>query len=178
MHVLIEILNIYKCGGFYCYIVGVIVKKSIKKGFSFGLTSGIITTLGLMVGLYYSTHSQLLVLGGILIIAVSDSLSDAFGIHMSEESDEKNKSKDVWEATFSTFISKVIFALTFVVPVFLLNLQTAIIVSIIWGFFLISLFSYYLAKQEKLPVWKVIGEHLTIAVVVVILTQIIGSLIG
>ena len=154
------------------------MKKSIKKGFSFGLTSGIITTLGLMVGLYYSTHSKMLVLGGILIIAVADSLSDAFGMHMSEESDSKNSEKHVWEATISTLISKLVFALTFVVPVLLFNLQTAIIVSVVWGLFLISIFSYYLAKQEKMTAWKVIGEHLLIAVIVIILTQIIGSLVG
>jgi len=29
------------------------MKHSLKTGFSFGLTSGIITTLGLMVGLHY-----------------------------------------------------------------------------------------------------------------------------
>jgi len=154
------------------------MKKSIKKGLSFGLTSGIITTLGLMVGLNSSTHSKNLVLGGILIIAVADALSDAFGMHMSEESDEKNSTSQVWEATLSTLLSKIIFALTFVVPVLLLELKTAIIVSVIWGFLLISLFSYYLAKQEKLKPWKVIGEHLLIAVIVVVLTQLIGSLVG
>ena len=31
----------------------IIMKHSLKTGFSFGLTSGIITTLGLMVGLHY-----------------------------------------------------------------------------------------------------------------------------
>ena len=154
------------------------MKKSIKKGLSFGLTSGIITTLGLMVGLNSSTHSKNLVLGGILIIAVADALSDAFGMHMSEESDEKNSTSQVWEATLSTLLSKIIFALTFVVPVLLLELKTAIVVSVIWGFLLISLFSYYLAKQEKLKPWKVIGEHLLIAVIVVVLTQLIGSLVG
>ncbi|GAI31399.1 unnamed protein product, partial [marine sediment metagenome] len=39
------------------------MKHSIKTGFSFGLTSGIITTLGLMVGLHSSTGSKLVVIG-------------------------------------------------------------------------------------------------------------------
>jgi len=54
------------------------MKRSFRIGFSFGLTSGIITTLGLMVGLYSSTNSQLVVIGGILTIAIADSLSDCF----------------------------------------------------------------------------------------------------
>jgi len=59
------------------------IKHSLKTGFSFGLTSGIITTLGLIVGLNSSTRSKLVVLGGILIIAIADAFSDAFGIHVS-----------------------------------------------------------------------------------------------
>ncbi|KKK69804.1 hypothetical protein LCGC14_2930360, partial [marine sediment metagenome] len=52
------------------------MKHTIKTGFSFGLTSGIITTLGLMVGLSSGTKSRLAVIGGVLIIAIADSLSD------------------------------------------------------------------------------------------------------
>ena len=53
------------------------MKQSLKTGFSFGLTSGVITTLGLMVGLNAGTHSRLAVIGGIVTIAVADALSDA-----------------------------------------------------------------------------------------------------
>jgi VIT1/CCC1 family predicted Fe2+/Mn2+ transporter len=92
------------------------MKHSLKVGFSFGLTSGIITTLGLMIGLYSGTHSKLAVLGGILTIAIADALSDALGIHISEESENKHTTKEIWESTISTFFSKFIFALTFVIP--------------------------------------------------------------
>lgn len=63
------------------------MKHSWKVGFCFGLTPGIITTLGLMMGLYSGTQDRVVVIGGILIIAIADSLSDAFGIHVSEESE-------------------------------------------------------------------------------------------
>lgn len=62
------------------------MKHSLRTGFCFGLTSGIITTIGLMVGLYSSTNSKLVVIGGILTIAVADAFSDALGIHIAEES--------------------------------------------------------------------------------------------
>ena len=61
------------------------MKHSLRTGFCFGLTSGIITTIGLMAGLYSSTNSKFVV-GGILTIAVADAFSDALGIHISEES--------------------------------------------------------------------------------------------
>jgi VIT1/CCC1 family predicted Fe2+/Mn2+ transporter len=78
------------------------METSVRKGFSFGLTSGIITTLGLMVGLHSSTHSRIAVIGGILAIAIADAFSDAIGMHISEESERKHKPKEIWRATFST----------------------------------------------------------------------------
>ena len=42
------------------------MKRSIKKGLGFGLASGVITTLGMMVGLNASTGSKLAIIGGII----------------------------------------------------------------------------------------------------------------
>jgi hypothetical protein len=53
------------------------MKESLKTGITFGLTSGTITTQGLMIGLYSGTNSRGVVIGGILTIAIADSLSDA-----------------------------------------------------------------------------------------------------
>lgn len=148
--------------------------KSIKKGLSFGLTSGIITTLGLIVGLNSGTHSKVVILSGIFIIAIADSLSDAFGIHVSEESVKNNSRTHVWQATFATFISKFVFALTFIIPILLFSLQTAIIISIVWGLLLIGLFSYFIGENKKA---KVIAEHLAMAIVVIIITHFVGRFV-
>jgi len=154
------------------------MKHSFKVGFSFGITSGIITTLGLMVGLHSGTHSRLAVIGGILIIAVADAFSDALGIHISEEFENCHTTKQVWAATISTFISKFIFSLTFVVPVLLLKLSTAIIVSIIWGFLMLSVLSYKMSREQNVNPWKVIGEHLLIASIVIVTTHYLGDWIA
>ena len=154
------------------------MRHSLKTGLSFGLTSGIITTLGLMVGLHSGTHSKLVVIGGILIIAIADAFSDALGIHVSEESENKHTSREIWESTICTFAAKLIFAMTFVVPVLLFPLTTAIVVSIVWGLSLLAIFSYYLAKEQEEKPWKVVGEHLLIAVVVIIITHFVGDWIG
>ena len=87
------------------------MKKSLTTGFSFGLTSGIITTLGLVVGLHSGTHSKLIIIGGILTIAVADSFSDALGIHIAEESKAEHTEKQIWAATLSTLATKFVFAL-------------------------------------------------------------------
>lgn len=154
------------------------MQLSIWKGMGFGLTSGIITTLGLMVGLNSGTHSEKVVVAGILIIAVADALSDALGMHVSEESDNKRTTKQIWIATLATFLSKLLIASTFVIPVLLFELQTAIIVSIAWGLSLIALFSYYVARHHHEKPYHVVIEHLVIAIIVVILTNYIGKLIN
>jgi len=97
------------------------MKHSLRVGFSFGLTSGIITTLGLMVGLNSSTNSRLVVVGGVLTIAIADAFSDAMGIHVSQESENRHTVKEVWESTFFTFLCKFVFSAIFIVPVLLLE---------------------------------------------------------
>ena len=153
------------------------MKVSIRKGFSFGLTSGIITTLGLIVGLHSGTHSKIVILSGIIIIAIADALSDALGIHISEESEDKHTTKEIWESTITTFLSKFVFALMFIFPILFLKLSTAIIVCVIWGLFLITIFSYYMARQQKVSPYKVIFEHLIIAIIVIVITHYIGDFI-
>jgi len=149
-------------------------KHSIKTGLSFGLTSATITTLGLMVGLHAGTNSKLVVIGGILIIAIADAFSDALGIHVSEESENKHTTLELWEATIATFLAKFIFASTFIIPLLLFPLATAIIVNVFYGLSLLCLFSFYMARGQGDNPWKVIAEHLLIAVVVVIVTHYVG----
>ena len=154
------------------------MKRSIKKGFGFGLTSGVITTLGMMVGLNASTHSKIAVIGGIIAIAIADAFSDAMGIHIAEESENRHSTREIWEATFSTWVSKFFVALSFVVPVMVLKLDVAIAVSVIWGLTLIIIFSYHMATQQAVKPHKVVLEHVTIVVLVIIMTHYVGKWIA
>ena len=154
------------------------MKNSMRKGFSFGLTSGIITTLGLIVGLHSSTHSSFVILGGVIVIAVADALSDSLGMHISEESENQHTTREIWESTAITFLTKFFVALTFVVPILLLPLNTAILVSVAWGLSLITLFSFHMTVQQKVKPFRVVMEHLAIAVFVIFVTHFIGDLVS
>jgi VIT1/CCC1 family predicted Fe2+/Mn2+ transporter len=131
-----------------------------------------------MVGLHSGTHSKLVVLGGILTIAIADAFSDALGIHVSEESENLHTKREIWVSTVSTFLSKFIFALTFVIPVVFFDLSTAIFISIIWGLAALAYLSYRIAISQGTKPWKVIGEHLVIALAVIILTHFVGDWIS
>jgi len=154
------------------------MKESITTGISFGLTSGVITTLGLMVGLHSGTHSRLAIMGGILTIAIADAFSDALGIHIAEENENVHTNKQIWAATIATFLTKLLFALTFLVPVILFELRTAMIVSVVWGFSVMALFSYRMAVSQGQKPAGIVGEHLFIAFLVVVTTHYVGDIVA
>lgn len=145
-----------------------------RTGLFFGATSGVITTIGLMTGLNAGTKSITAVLGGILVISVADSMSDALGIHLAEEANPQTTHDQVWLATISTFVTKFVFAISFAVPLLLLPLNPAVAVSIAWGMLVISVLSYFLGRSQGKSPWPIIAEHLGIAMAVVILSHFIG----
>jgi VIT1/CCC1 family predicted Fe2+/Mn2+ transporter len=151
------------------------VTRPFTTGVSFGLTSGVITTLGLIVGLHSGTHSRLAVVGGVLTIAVADALSDALGIHIVEEARGNRSQRYIWRATITTFATKFLMALTFVLPIILFELGTAIALCIAWGFGVLAWLSWRLARAQRIPAWRVIGEHLLIATAVVVATHALGD---
>ena len=55
------------------------------------------------------------------------------GIHLSQEY-SKNSEKDVWIATFATLFSKLIIGLTFLIPVLIFEIKTAVKINLGWGF--------------------------------------------
>ena len=151
------------------------MKDSLRTGITFGLTSAVITTLGLMVGLHSGTHSRIVVLGGILTIAIADAFSDALGIHVSEESENIHTTKQIWAATTATFLAKFLLALTFAAIVLFLPLSTAIVISLIWGMSVLAILSYAMAKSQGKAPWRIVGEHILIALVVIGITHFVGD---
>lgn len=150
------------------------MKKAIRVGYSFGLTSGVTTTLGLIIGLAAGTQSRIAVIGGIITISLADSLSEGFGMHISEEAEEKHSQKEIWESSGATFFSKFLIALSFLIPVYFFDLSIAVMLSIIWGLCMITLLSYTIGRKTSASTWKPIGEHITIAVMVIIVTHFVG----
>jgi vacuolar iron transporter family protein len=154
------------------------MKNAFRVGFSFGLPSGIVTTLGLMVGLYSSTQSKFIVIGGILTIALTDSLSDAMGMHFSKESENNLSHMDIWEVTYFTLLAKFIFSIIFIIPILIFPLNNAIIMSVVIGAYLIFAISLILARERGDNPWIVISSHLIITFVVIILAHFLGIFIS
>jgi len=151
------------------------MNHSSKIGLSFGTTSGIITTLGLIVGLTASDASRNIIIGGVLTIAFADAFSDALGIHISEELSDNHTKKSVWVSTFTTFAAKLIIALTFLIPISVFSSTIALIISIVWGMALLILLNFFISAPEKR--WRAVTEHLFIGFIVIVVGFVIGQYI-
>lgn len=141
--------------------------------FSFGTTSAIITNLSLIAGLDTMAHPRLGIIGGILVIALADNISDSLGIHVYQES-ECIKAKEVWVSTFTNFLARFFVSLTFILVVALLPINLAVPCSIIWGFTLLGVLSYSIARGEEVNPYIAMFEHITIAAVVITLSHLAG----
>jgi len=147
------------------------------------MTSGVLTTLGIMIGLYSSTHSAFVAAISILFIAVGDGIADAVSVHVSTEFENHYSTKQIWEATLVTFFSKFILTLTFIIPFAiahygLMTVQNAVIADIVWGVILVVGFNYYVTKLEKVKPYKVIIEHLAIMALVIVATYLLGQYVN
>jgi VIT1/CCC1 family predicted Fe2+/Mn2+ transporter len=142
--------------------------------FSFGATSAIITSLGLITGLDSLSHPKLSIIGGILVIALADNISDSVGIHIYQES-ECIPDKEVWFSTFSNFLTRILVSLTFIILVLVLPIRLAVSCSIIWGLSLLAFMSYTIAKDRGINTYRAIFEHVGIAIFVTFASSFIGK---
>lgn len=143
--------------------------------FSFGATSAIITNLGLIIGLRTGHHAKLTIIGGIMIIALADNIADSAGIHIYQEA-ECLKTKEVWFSTFTNFLTRILVSLTFVFLVIFLPIKAAVTCSLIWGLLLLSYLSYTIARNRKVNPYLAVFEHIAIAVLVIVMSNFLGTL--
>jgi len=146
------------------------------KQFSFGSTSAIITNLALIIGLDTAADAKLAIISSLLVIALADNISDTLGIHMYQEAEGLRKSL-VWKLTITNFFSRLITSLGFVLIVLIFPINIAVIFSLVYGFLVLAIVSYLISIKRKINPWSSIFEHLIIAVVVVILSKFIGSMV-
>ena len=142
--------------------------------FSFGATSAIITNLSLIAGLNTLAHPKLSIIGGILLIALADNISDSAGIHIYQES-ECVTQKEVWLSTLTNFFTRLFVSLVFILLVALLPMNLAVPCSIAFGLGLLSFMSYTIAKDRGINPYSAIFEHLCIAILVIALSNFFGK---
>lgn len=97
---------------------------------------------------------------------------------LTEEANARGSAAHVWESTVATFAVKFLSAASFAVPVVMLPLEQSVIVSVVWGLGLLAVFSWFMARAQRLPPVSVVAEHLLIALAVIAVTFFLGRWVG
>lgn len=153
------------------------MQNALKKGLGFGISSAVIATLAIIVGLHAGTNLKNAVIAAVMVIAFADSLADALAVRLSEAGNKDATNSEAWLTTFTAFLSKLTFALSFLIPIFLFNLHVAIWLDIIYGFIVLVVYSYNLAVTRKESIFKTISFHVLLAIIVISASHAIGLLI-
>jgi vacuolar iron transporter family protein len=151
-------------------------QKDRLSNFSFGAVSAVITCLALIISFDIAAKSKLMVIGSLCVIALADNISDSLGIHMYQEG-EFSSFRNVWRATLLNFTTRFFVILIFIVIVLLLPPPLAIIGSILYGYFILTIISYLVARKRNLAPKGIILEHIIIATLVLGLSKYISYLI-
>ena len=93
---------------------------------------------------------------------------------MYQESERLDR-KDAFVGTLSNFATRLLLCLSFVLIVLLFQTQAiATVVGIVWGMTLLCGLTYVLARNRGVSAMSEIGKHLTVALLVVIVSKSIG----
>jgi len=145
--------------------------------FVFGVTSGILTTSGLLVGVYSGTQSRLAVVVAIATIAIADSFSDAFGMYMSKTSERGVGRREAIRYACGTFIGKFVFPLTFIIPILFCSLRVGVMIDLIWGILGLVALSIEQSVVAREPIFPAVMRNVGLAVIIVIMSLCAGGLI-
>ena len=152
-------------------------KRKMPKfyNFSFGVTSAIMTSLAVVIGLSGATNN-ITIITALLIIAIADNISDSFGIHIYQESKCINP-KEVKTTTTNNFIARMLITFVFILFVIYMPINLSIIFSIIFGITILTVLSYLISKSQKISPYYSIIRHLTIAIILMVSSFILKYII-
>ena len=136
------------------------------KYFSFGATSAVITGLAVIVSLSRTANPVIGITTALVVIAIADNISDSFGIHVHQES-QKESVIEIRKTTFANFVTRIAVVSIFLLLVILLPMTVAVALSIVFGIAVISIISYFIAKEQKVKPHKIVFQHLLTTVLVI-----------
>lgn len=146
---------------------------------TFGIMDGVITVLGVLAGLYALGDRTVLV-AGMLIAGMADSLANAAGIHVSQETEGEHGRREVLMSTLMALLSTLAVTLILVLPHTLLGLYPASLASVLTGLALISGMGFFVGKRlgrGRLKTGGIMLEYVLMALLVIGISSLIGILV-
>jgi hypothetical protein len=155
-------------------------KKNVRHGIqgaTFGAMDAIINVLGIIVGLGV-IGDRVIVIVALLVAGIANSLGNAAGFHVSEETEGIHTRKEVWLSTLMSFAGTFIVTIILVLPLLFFGLTQAIITSVLGGMGIIVLMGIFNGRQSgngKKGTLSLILEYLVLAVVVIVVAYYLGG---
>jgi hypothetical protein len=141
---------------------------------TFGGTAAIVTSMGLIVGLDAATVSKGTIVGSLLLVALADNLTDSLSVHMYQES-ERLPEREAFRSTVTNFFARLLVALSFVGLFLFVPTGLGVVLSMVWGFCLLSVLSYSIARRRSVAGFSEIWKHAAVAVAVIVVSKAIGA---
>ena len=143
---------------------------------SFGSTSAVVTSIGLVVAFATTRTSRGALMGSLLIIGIADNLADSLSVHLYQEAEGLDR-REALASTVTNFLARLAIASTFVALVAMLSDWWLIAVATVWGLAVLGALTVSLARQRNVSARRELLRHFAVVVAVVVLSRTIGSFI-
>jgi VIT1/CCC1 family predicted Fe2+/Mn2+ transporter len=147
------------------------------QGMTFGSMDAIIMVIGVVVGLGV-TGNRTAVFIGVLVAGISNSFGNAWGFHISEETENLHSRREVWISTVLSFSGTLLTTFILILPVLLLPLSLAIAASVLTGLVLIVLIGLLVSRIRKLGrggCLRLLLEYVGISLLVIVVAYYLGQ---
>jgi VIT1/CCC1 family predicted Fe2+/Mn2+ transporter len=141
---------------------------------SFGGTAAIVTSMGLILGLDAAASSRQTVVSALLIFALADNLTDSLSVHAYQEA-ERLEARQAFASTVANFAVRLLVALSFVAIVAFSPRLWLSAIAGAWGFSLLSLLTYQLARARNAHIGKEVVKHIVVAACVIVVSRWVGA---
>jgi adenylate cyclase class IV len=109
---------------------------------SFGITSGVMTTTGMLLGTAVASGgSAKAAIIAVAMIGLTDSWSDAYGIYNAKIGERGVSAGQAMRHASGTLIGKMAMPMTFIVPLLVAPMRTAMVFDLCWAMLVLALLS-------------------------------------
>jgi hypothetical protein len=146
------------------------------QGMTFGMMDAIINVVGIMIGLGVMGN-KLAIFVAILVAGIANSLGNAAGFHVSEETEGIHTRKEVWTSTVLAFLGTFSVTVMLLLPLLFLNLAEAVASGVSIGIFLLLVLGFVVSRRLKCSrseMLRMMLEYLLMGVIVIVVAYYLG----
>ena len=143
---------------------------------SYGGTAAIVTSMALITGLNSVVTGKSTLITALLVVALADNITDSLSIHIYQESAQLDE-REAFIGTLSNFTTRLLGSLSFVFIIVEFPPTVVVLGSIVWGNLLLSVLTYFLARERNVRILPEVIKHLVVAAVAIIISKIIAHLL-